>query len=59
MANEEIRALMRMYHIPQWKLAKEGLGCCEATVQRMLRTELPKTKQNEIIKIIKELKGDR
>lgn len=51
MANEKIRKLMYMNHIPQWKLA-DLMGVCENTVQRMLRRELPEAKQLEIITLI-------
>lgn len=57
MKNKEIKKLLRVNSVPQWKLAK-ALNVCELTVQRMLRgdeEELPQEKQEQILSIINAL----
>ena len=57
MNNKKIKLMLRGNGIPQWKLA-EAMNVSEITVQRLLRNdekELPKQKQDEIIKLVDSL----
>ncbi|MBR3358240.1 MAG: hypothetical protein IKG46_10515 [Solobacterium sp.] len=53
-ANKAVRERLQKHHIAYWKLAQR-LDCTDMTVYRMLRTELPEAKQNELIKLIEQI----
>ena len=58
MANEAIKARLRLENIPRWMLAKE-LNVCEMTIIRWLRTELTTEKYNLINSAISRIANDR
>ncbi len=60
MANESIRLKAKGAGIPFWKIAN-ALGISEATMTRLMRTELNPEKKTEIESIINDLseKGTR
>lgn len=49
--NETIRTAARQSRVPLWKVAA-ALHVSEATFTRMMRRELPKDKQEQILSII-------
>lgn len=57
MANETIRTAMRIANLRQWQVA-DALGIHEATFCAWLRHELSEEKQQEILSIIEEMKGE-
>ena len=57
MNNLIIRQELNKRGIYHYKLA-EAMGISEFTLCRKLRNELPKEKREEIIKIIKNIKGE-
>lgn len=54
MANEKIRLKAKGSGIPFWKIAN-ALGISEATMTRLMRTELNPEKESEIEAIINDL----
>lgn len=55
-ANQDIRQAAKEAGVTLWKLAS-SLGKSEATITRMLRSELPEETKNELIDAINQLKG--
>ena len=52
--NPRVREKLLLGGVPYWKLAPR-LGISETTLYRMLRTELPEDKQNELIALIDQI----
>lgn len=57
-ANRTVREELKKHSVPFWKLG-EKLNCHEGTIYRMLRSELPQEKQNELIRIIQEINAEK
>lgn len=57
-ANLAIRNAMNKADVKQWEVAR-ACGILESNFSRILRVEMPLTKQNEIISIINQLKKNR
>lgn len=58
MTNKAIRLAMFNAELKQYQLA-ELLGCSEAWVSILLRSELPKSDQQRIVEIIKSYEADK
>lgn len=52
--NVEIRSLLKIYSIPQWRVA-DALGVHEKTLCVWLRHELPEGRKDQIVDIISKL----
>lgn len=46
-ANSELRRKAKENHVPMWQIGME-MSLCEATVQRMLRCDLPDDKRQAV-----------
>ena len=57
-ANQKIRELLDAYGVRQWQLA-EALGVSEATVYRLLRTELDDQTKEGIVKAVEAYAADQ
>ena len=55
MHNKTIRSAVKSSGIRQWQIA-EALGINEFSFSRMLRHELPQIKQEQILKVIDQIK---
>ena len=57
MANQEIKRAARAVDVPYWRIGRE-LGVSEATIQRMLRTELSDEDRQRIMEAIQRLERE-
>ena len=55
--NKELQMKMRMYNIPQWRVA-DKIGISESKLSRMLRKEVSEEMHRIIAEAIDEIKGD-
>lgn len=58
MANITIRKALKANGVFLWEVGK-SLGVSEATMTRMMRTELPPKKKQEILEIIQHIRKER
>lgn len=58
MANRDIREAAKEAGVKLWQIANK-LNVSEATITRLMRTELNAEKKANILKIIADLKGEK
>ena len=55
--NKRVREFASKNKVRLWQIA-DALNVSEPTITRYLRRELPEEKQDELINVIKEIKGE-